>query len=158
MEKFLETEKFVYGSAISADGFNGGLTSDAIDMALYQAATFALQMTCGASTGTGTLTVEACTAADGTGATAIAFEKQFVDAEGSPVDTVSDRAAVAATGFTTTAGKDGIYLIHVDPVAVQAVGKFVRVKVAETVNDPVSTAGTWIVGKARYSGQPTAVS
>ncbi len=159
MEKFLETAKPVYGAAISADGFNGGYVSDAVNLSKYGEAALAMILTCASSTGTGKIQVQGCTAADGTGATAVDFEYQLVDAEGTPVDTVSARTAVvAATGVTTTAGKDGIYMIYVKPSKVAAIGTFARVIATEVVNDPVSVASMWLLGSPRYSGQGTAVS
>lgn len=137
MEKFSEAHKAVIGGDPSADIFNGGFTSDAVNMALYERATFMLKTK--ATTGVGTVKLEACSKADGTGAETIPFTYEEIDAAGTPVDAISaEKSAAKDTGFDTATAKTMLYLIAVPAKITLPDGKgFVRLKAAEKVDAAV---------------------
>lgn len=156
--ELFENVKAVQAFAPSADLNNTDPASDAIRLALYRVAHFLMHTV--ATTGTAVVTVEACSAADGTGAEAIAFYKRFLDAGGSPVDSMGAEAAVAATGFTTTVSKTGLYVLRVDPADLPAGKPFVRVQLTEGVDAAVIGSALWLLTGGRYGAEslPSAVS
>lgn len=149
MEKLLDNMKLVIGENAGADINDTNPVSDAIRSSAAEDLYYLRIQT--ATTGTAVITCEACSAADGTGATAIAFAKYEMDSAGSPVDTISAEAAVAAAGFTTATSKSMIYLLRVPRENIPAAKPFVRFKFTEGVNAPVIGAGAWLMHKPRFS-------
>ncbi len=129
-----------------ADAFAGTVYSDIINMANYGHIQFIIYKGVGA-TGTSTVTVEACDDVSGSHVSAIPFRYQVIstgDTEGTPT-------AVAATGFTTTAGSSQLYKIEVDADALASSGYgYVRLKAVEVVDSPVLGGILAILTEGRY--------
>lgn len=126
----LERFQYIKGLDPIADAHNGAPGSDVIDMAPFSRILF-LSYKGVASGGTAacTYTLEACDDTTPSNTTAIAFWYR----KGYGVPTLA-----TTTGFQTTAGSsliDGIE-VREDQLAVSGY-RYIRLKIAETVNDPV---------------------
>jgi len=128
-----------------ADRYNADPATDVFNMENYDHITFILMEGAG-GTGTAVLTVEECTAADGTGATAIGFRYRLM----STIDTWGALTAVASTGYTTVAGANKLVAIEVDADELSDGSNFVRLQITESANDPVDAAVLAILGRPRY--------
>lgn len=124
-----------------ADGYAGNPASDVVSLKNYHRARFYVQEGAGA-TGTATITVEECTAIDGTGATAIAFRYRVDHGEWQ---------SATASGFTTTAGANHNYEIDVDGADLSEDSPFVRLQFTEVVDSPVAVAAFVVAEGARYA-------
>lgn len=114
-----------------ADGFAGTVYSDVFEV-LGDGAFFIIYKGVG-TTGTSTITVEACDDITPTNSTAVAFYKKTLSS-----GVWSAATAVAATGFATTAGSSDMYLVWVDAEELGTEGYgYVRLKAVEVANDPV---------------------
>lgn len=128
-----------------ADRYNTSPASDVVNMKLYSHVTFLLTEGAGV-TGTAVLTVEECTAAAGTGNTAIPFRYRVA----STPDTWGAVTAATTAGFETTAGANRQYAIEVDAAELSDGYPYVRVQVTESGNAPVDASMIAILSKARY--------
>lgn len=148
----IETVKFVKGLAPAADRWNTDPTTDIVNTALYGKVAFLVHQE-GGTTGKATLTVEACTDASGTDATAVPF-KYSIGGTGAGADGDATGAVTAATaaGFDTTANAEKLYIIDVDSASLPAGKNFVRLKCTEAVNDPVKGCVEILLYGARYAG------
>lgn len=152
----LEDLKVVSALAPVTDAFSGNVYSDAIDMKYYNRIMFIVVKGVGL-TGTSTITVEKCSAANGADAEAIPFSYRRVPTG----DTAGTRGQAQAAGFTTSAGSDEMYLVSVSGTE-EGIAKgdkpWVRLKLGETVDSPV--AGTIIcLGEGgRYGDYPSALT
>jgi hypothetical protein len=125
--------KFIKGLDPVADAFSGTVYSDIVSMANHNCAKFIIYKGVG-TTGTSTITIEACSDTSGSAVSAIPFSYQAITTG----DTAGALTAVANTGFTTTAGSSQLYLIYVDAEALAASGyQYVRLKAVEVVDSPV---------------------
>lgn len=149
IENLLLMFKGVLGNVPVADLFNGDPASAAVKLKHYQAAYFLLQKGAGA-TGTATLTVQACTLADGTGAEAVEFNYIVCTA----TDVFSAIARATTAGFATTAGANQMYFIHVDSRDLPADKPWVRLKMTEVANDPITGSVLVLCGKPTYLQDP----
>lgn len=130
----------VHGIAPVADAFAGTVASDVFNMENYHGCTFYVYKGVG-TTGTSTITVEACDYTTPSNTTAIPFRYR--------VNTSSDTWGAVQTattaGFATTAGSNHIYEIIVDGDELGDTGYgYVRLKAVEVVNDPVLGGVLWI--------------
>ncbi len=160
MELLQEIVKFVKGLAPAADRWNTNPVSDAVKLNYHDECTFVVHQA-GGTTGTATLTIEACSAADGTGAEAVPYKYQVgADGAGAGGDAVGALTDAAAAGFTTTAATDRLYLLSVKASALPAGKNFVRLKCTEAVNDPVNGAVEILLSTPRYQGSdaPTVIA
>lgn len=138
---------WVRGMPYAADLFNGTVYSDVVNMENHHEVTFIINQELG-STGTATITIQACDDVVPTNRSAVPFTVQKYlaasDVPGAP-------AAVAATGFTTTAeATAAIYVIKVDAAVLAASGYgFVQMKAVEVVNDPVAASVLIALGQPR---------
>jgi hypothetical protein len=115
-----------------ADAFSGTVYSDVLKMAEYAAAEFIIHKGVG-TTGTSTITVEACDNAAGDNPVAVPFTVQkYTGSDDLPGEVIS----VAAAGFATTAGSSQLYSVMVDSQALGSKG-WVRLKAVEVADDPV---------------------
>lgn len=154
-ERLLQNLKFVHGKAPVADAFSGTVNGAAIRLGKAAKRAVGIVYKGVGTTGTSTITVEACTASDGTGATAIPFRYQV----NTGTDVFGNLTECAATGFATTAGSNHIYAIEVDPRDAAAVGAdyvWVRIKAVEVVDDPVLGGIMWIPYDFRFNGDSLA--
>lgn len=125
------------------DAIDGNPASDVVSFASYRFATFHVAIGAG-GTGTGTITVEKCTAADGTGATAVAFKYRKATSE----DAYGALTDATASGFTTSAGTNDQYIIEIDGNSLGENYGFARLKFTEVANSPIFAAATAIMSGA----------
>ena len=126
----IERLQFIKGLDPVADAHNGAPGGDVIDMAAFSRIVAVMYR--GVATGgtaAPTYTVQACDDIVPTATTDIAFT--YRKSYGAVTN-------ATATGFQATAGSSAIDVIEVREDALAATGyRYIRVKVAETVNDPV---------------------
>jgi hypothetical protein len=129
-------DHYVRGIAYSADVFSGTVYSDVVNMKNWHAVSFLINVELG-STGTSTITVQACDDVVPSNRSAVPF---YVQKYTGSDDVPGAVTAVAATGFTTTAGATAqLYHIMVDGAQLGASGYgYVQLKAVEVVNDPVA--------------------
>lgn len=130
MSSLLERLQFVKGLDPVADAHNGAPGSDVIDMSAFTRLVFlSYRGVATGGTAAPTYTVEACDDTTPTTQSAIPFQYR---------KSLGAVASATASGFQATAGSSAIDAIEVREDALAATGyKYVRLKIAETVNDPV---------------------
>lgn len=142
----LKNYHVVNALAPAADAFSGTVTTDVINMKDYGHISFVVQMGVG-TTGTSTITIEACDDTTPTNTTAIPFVYQACTTG----DTFSGKTAATAAGFTTVAGSNKMYKIEVDSDALGALGySYIRLKAVESVNDPVAGGILAVLTESKY--------
>lgn len=126
----IERFQFIKGLDPIADAHNGAPGGDVIDMAPFsRIVAFMYRGVATGGTAAPTYTVEACddTTPSNTSAVAFHYRKSY-----------GAVTAATSTGFQATAGSGAIDVLEIREDALAASGyRYVRVKVAETVNDPV---------------------
>jgi hypothetical protein len=128
-----ELNHLVKGLDPVADAFSGTVYSDIINMKNYEHAQFIIFKGVG-TTGTSTITVEACDDVSGSNVSAVPFVYQACTTG----DTWGARTDAAATGFNTTAGSSQLYKIDVDAEQLASSGYgYVRLKAVEVADSPV---------------------
>jgi hypothetical protein len=149
--ELLNNLHFIKGLDPVADAFSGTATSDVVSMANHQSAIFLVYKGVG-TTGTSTITVEACDDVVPTNTTAIPFYSKSITS----TDVQGALTARAAAGFATTAGSSQIYVIQVAAEAVAAAGyHFVRLKAVEVVDSPVLGGIAIALAGPRFGGSTT---
>jgi len=143
---FSERHFINVGLAPAADSLSGTVNSDIVNTKLYDHVTFILNRAVG-TTGTSTLTVEACSTNTGTGAEAVAFKSRTGPNTGVALGALTDRAAA---GYATVAGSNQIDVIEVDAAGLPDGKPFVRLHAVEVVDDPVLAGIMTILGDASY--------
>lgn len=141
----------VNGLVPVADAFAGTKYSDVVNLSEYGKATFIIVKGAEA-TGTSTVTVEACSTAAAAAVQAVAFRYKY-DIDAGPTassDTYSAMAACALTGFTTIAGAEGTYIVEICSDELYSTYKYVRLKLVEVANDPVTGAVAILLSQPRY--------
>jgi hypothetical protein len=145
---------YVRGMPYSADLFNGTVYSDVVSAKGHHQITFIINQELG-STGTATITVQACDDVVPTTRSAVPFHVQkYLAASDVPAAVVS----YASTGFVTTAeATAAIYVIMVDAAELAASGYgYVQMKAIEVVNDPVAGSVVIALDRPRYNDEVTA--
>lgn len=141
-------DHYIRGMPYAADLYAAGTVySDVVNMKNHHVATFVINQELG-STGTATITVQACDDVVPTNRAAVPFYVQkYLAASDVPAAPV----AVAATGFTTTAeATAAMYVIMVDAAVLAVSGySYVQMKAVEVVNDPVAGSVVIILGEPR---------
>jgi hypothetical protein len=134
------------GIAPVADAFDGTKRSDVFNMRNYHGCTFLLYKGVG-TTGTSTITVNACDDTTPSNRTAIPFRYR-ANLSG---DTWGEVTQATDAGFTTTAGSNHMYEIIVDGDELGDTGYgYVELTAVEVVNDPVLGGVLWIGHEPRY--------
>lgn len=148
-ELLTERCQLVIGLSASNDLYNGDPATDVVNMRAYSRATFLLhQKTSGSPHGTATITVEACSSAAGSSATAIPFKYRKKTTGASSV--WGAITAVAATGVSTTANEDTIYEITIQDTDLPEAKKYCRAVFTEVVDSPVYGACSILLEGGRY--------
>lgn len=139
-----------------ADAFAGGINSEAVALRDFQRATLIVLTGAIEDAGISNLvTLEACTAADGTGHVAIPFRSRQLPYTTS-VDLWTALTARASTGYNyalAQAVANGVWMAEVTADEVEAGldgAVFLRAVIAETANKTITAAGLWILEGARY--------
>lgn len=146
MSYFTEEHAIVMVLAPDADLYDPDPATDVVNTENFEQVTFILMHGIGA-TGTVKIEVEECTAADGSGNTAIAFNYRLATAG---IDSFAARTAIAATGYTTVAGSTQMVAIEINAAELSDGSPFVRLQLTEVVDSPVDAAVICILGKPRY--------
>lgn len=130
MEGFLH---YVKGLDPVADAFAGTVYSDIVSMKNHNHITFVIYKGVG-TTGTSTITVEACDDVSGTNSSAIEFRYRAITTG----DTHGTFTKATTSGFTTTAGSSQLYAIEADAQQLATSGyQYIRLKAVESVDSPV---------------------
>lgn len=123
-----------------ADAFDGTKRSDVHNMENYHGCTFLIYKGVG-TTGTSTITVNACDNTTPSNRTAIPFRYRACTSS----DTWGAVQTATTAGFTTTAGSNHLYEIIVDADELGKTGYgFVELTATEVANDPVLGGIMWI--------------
>ncbi|RLG44236.1 MAG: hypothetical protein DRN81_05005 [Thermoproteota archaeon] len=151
-----ENFKIVKGLAYSADVNNGDPASDIINMGTCAKA-IALCVQNSGTTGTATITAEACSDFSGSDAEAIAFISREVPDGAS--DTMSEIVQATVAGITTTAGEDVIKTVEVISRDMPEGKPYLRIQLTEVVNAPVAGGITFLLDSSIKSENiPTAIA
>lgn len=125
----------------------GTVTSDEINIENYHHITFYRYQGTG-TTGTSTITVEACSNTSGSNNTAIVFKYREMTTN----DTWGAVTAATTAGFTTTAGSDGMWAIEVDAQEAAYLGyNYVRLVMTEVAASAVVGCTFAILSEPRYA-------
>ena len=150
--QILDQLHWTSGLVPAADCFAGGASSDIVECRSAEGVLAIIFE--GDSTGgttTGTVTVDACDDVTPTTTTAIAFYYR----SSTTFDTWGAWTAATATGFVMPTGDNQMHQVYVPAAELAEEGYgYVRLTVAETVNDPVVAAVLIAVVDPRY--QPAA--
>lgn len=121
------------GIAPVADALSATVYSDVADASLAEWICFVIQKGVG-TTGTSTLTVQACDDTTPSNRTAIPFKYRVA----TTADTWGALTDATSTGFATTAGSNHMIEVWVDTKQVAAATyRYVQLKAVEVVDDPV---------------------
>lgn len=131
--------------AACEDMWDGTKTSKVIGMKNWGAATLIVGKTTGA-TGTTLFTVESCDDFTPSTPTAIAFKYRVMTTN----DTFGAWQRATTAGFTTTAGADQVYEIHVAAEDLKDGDVGVRFKAVEQANDPVHGFMLCVLSNGKY--------
>lgn len=126
----------------------GGTTGDVFSMENYGHATIIVQVGVSAAAFTKIL-VNECTALDGTGATAIAFN--YYAEETAAGDTLSTRTAATTAGVTPSANDTIFYIIELDASELSDGSNFVQLQLTNGTNSVIASAVAVLSG-SRYGG------
>lgn len=130
-----------------ADAYAADPATTTVNMRHYGHVTFLLMEGAG-GTGTATVEVEECTAANGDGATAIPFQYRVSTDAGV---TFGALTAATASGFTTTAGANKVIAIELEDDELSEDSPFVRVQLTEVTDSPCAAGVLAVLSKPRNS-------
>jgi len=136
------------GLAPVADAFSGTVYSDVVSLAAHNEALFTIIKGVG-TTGTSTITVQACDNFTPSNRSAIPFLYRAC----TTVDTWGEWTQCAATGFATTAGSNQLYEIRALAEDCPAGYPNVQLKAVEVANDPVLGGILITMGTPKYGGE-----
>jgi len=142
---FTENNAITTVLAPAADRFNTNPATATVKLSHYSHATFVVTEGAG-GTGTATLVLQECSAANGSGATAIPFRYRISTDAGL---TFGPLQAATASGVTPAAGANKVTVIEVDDRELSADKPWVRVQTTEAVDAPVAASITAILSKPR---------
>lgn len=142
----LENLHFVKGLDPVADAFAATVASDVVNMKDYESVVFVYYKGVG-TTGTSTLTVEACSDVTPSATSAIPFWYKAITSG----DTEGTLTRATASGFVTTAGSSQLYALEVRAADLLASGyQYVRTKAVESVDAAVLGGILLIQAKPRH--------
>ena len=149
--ELLNNLHFIKGLDPVADAFSGTVTSDVVSLENFESAIFLVYKGVG-TTGTSTITVEACDDFVPTNTSAVGFLSKSITS----TDIQGAMTVRAAAGFTTTAGSSQIYAIQVNVEELLASGyACVRLKCVEVVDSPVLGGIAIALSNPRFGGSAT---
>jgi len=149
----IENLRLVKGLDPVADAFAGTVASDVVNMQGHESVMFVIYKGVG-TTGTSTITVEACDDVTPTNTSAIPFHYRAITTG----DTEGAVTAAAAAGFATGAGSSEIYAIEAQADELSSNGYgYVRLAAVEVVNSPVLGGVIIVMGKPRHTPTATAI-
>lgn len=151
-----ENIKYVNGAlGPVADALAGTVYSDVVSLSKYKKAAIFLKRGVG-TTGTQTLTVQACDDFTPSNTEDIAFTYRRL----SSGDTLGDKTAATSAGFTTAAGGADTYILEIDADALPEGKPNFRLKSVEVVDAAVVADVFIMLSDPRYGGDdlPTAIA
>lgn len=157
MQGFNVAEQGHVVNVIPPIDINGGKKGDIFSMENYAHASIIVQVGVSAAAFTKIL-VNECTAFDGTGRTAIAYN--LYAEETALGDTLGAREAVAAAGKTPSANDTIMYVIELDARELSDGSHFVEVELTNTSGNSVIASAVAILSGSRYAEDqsPTAIA
>lgn len=153
MSSFGEHHKLVNALSPVADAYAADPGGDVVSMENWNRFVAIIHEGVG-TTGTVTVTVEACDDFTPSNVTAIAFRYKAVTSG----DTEGAYTTAAAAGFGTTAGSAHMYMIEIVSSELPAGKPNVRLKLDELVDDPVLAGVTYILSEPRYASDSHATT
>lgn len=151
MQTLIQQMHFVKGIDPVADFGDTVQSTDIVNMKNFESVCFLIYKGVG-TTGTSTITVEACDDVAPSNATAIPF---FYKTMAGSDDVPSALTKATASGFATTAGSSQLYAVEVRYGDLAASGRnYVRLKMTEVVNSPVLGGVAIILGNPRSLKDP----
>lgn len=151
MTRFLEALHFAKGIDPVADAFASTVTSDVYNMEAYGRILFVIYCGVG-TTGTSTITVEACDDTTPTNTDAIPFWYRQITSG----DTETAPTRATTSGFTTTAGSSKIIVVEADAQDMTNNYGYIRLKAVESVDSAVLGSVMAIQVEPRYAGSTKA--
>ena len=144
-------------NALPPVDINGGASSDIWSMKNYGKATIIVSVGVSAAAFT-KIVVNECTAADGSGRTAIAYS--VYKEETAAGDTLGERTAVAATGVTPSANDNIMYVIDLDARELSADSPWVEVVLTNASGNSCLASVLAVLTGSRYGEDqsPTALA
>lgn len=133
--------------APAADRFASNPATSTVKLALFAHATFLVLEGAG-GTGTATIEVEACSAADGSGAEAIPFRYRISTDAGA---TFGALEAATASGVTPAAGANKVTAVEVRARELPEGKPWVRLQLTEVVDSPVAGTVLAVLSEPRYA-------
>lgn len=147
---FLEEHHVAFGKNPVADFAATSAVSDVVNMENFHSVVFLVYWGVG-TTGTVTVTVEACDDVVPTNVTAIPFKYRVVTGAINAGDTAGAITDAAAAGFTSTAGSHQCLVVEALAEELGDTGKsFIRCKLTEVVDDPILGGILILQHKPRY--------
>lgn len=134
----------------------GGVTPQAVSMKEHAHVSFLLQVGASAAAFTKIL-VEACTAADGTGATAIPFALYAQETAGASHDVLGARQQIGAAGYTPSPNDGIFYVIELDASELPDGSPYVRVHLTNGSNSVIAS-GIAVLSGSRFAGVSSATA
>lgn len=133
-------------------------TSDIVNMANYHSFGAIIFWGVG-TTGTVTVTVEACSDTSATATTAIPFKYRVITGGLDAGDTHGTLTEATTSGFTTTAGSHQIVVVEVNAEELGDTGyQYARVKLTEVVNSPILGGVLLFQGRPRFGVTSTTLT
>ena len=143
----LERLHATVGIAAAADAFAGTKTGDVVSVDQHNKVLAIIHKAVG-TTGTSTITVQACDNAAGDNPVPITFRYRAV----TTLDTPGAITEAAVAGFATGAGSNQLYLIEIDAIDVGVAGKaWCYIKAVEVANDPVLGGILMLLAEPKFS-------
>jgi len=142
---FTERNAVVTVLAADADRFNADPATDIVTTKDFRHVTFFVIEGAG-GTGTVKIEVEECSANDGTGNVAIAFNYRV----GTSLGVFGAITASAATGYTTVAGANKIIAVEVPAESLADAKPWVRLALTEVADSPVDACVMAVLSNRRY--------
>ena len=147
---FAEQYHVAFGKNPVADFADTSAVSDVVNAKNFHSTVFLVYWGVG-TTGTATITVEACDDVTPTNTTAVPFYYRVITGALNAGDTAGTLTLATAAGFTTTAGSHQCVVVEVNHEELGDTGyKYVRVKCTEVVDDPILGGILVLQGRPRF--------
>lgn len=156
--RFAEQYHVAFGKNPVADFQATSAVSDVVNAKNFHTTVFLIYTGVG-TTGTATITVEACDDTTPSNTTAVPFYYRVITGGLNAGDTAGTLTLATASGFTTTAGSHQCFVVEVDHEELGDTGyKYVRCKCTEVVDDPVLGGILILQGRPRFDVTTTTLT
>jgi hypothetical protein len=158
IKKFAEDYHVAFGKSAIADFAMTSAVSDVVNAKNFHSTTFLVHWGVG-TTGTITITVEACDDVTPSNVTALPFHYRVITGAIDAGDTAGAITAATTTGFTTTAGSHQIVVVMVDNAQLGDTGYgYIRCKCTEVVDSPLIGGIITLQGRPRLATDTTTLT